>query len=154
MHKLALYGIVFFLFFSIFQNVLAEVYILEIDEHVFDIVYDVDADILAMAIDQELTSLLVGLENSQNSQFTINFPKEMITAENGEFAVLVNGLEVDYQLTEFSEDHELTFFITSGVEEVEIIGTHVIPEFPFGVLAGFVLMTSIVLMMSKLRIFR
>ena len=78
----------------------------------------------------------------------------MMAAENGEFAVLVNGLEVDYQLSEHSEDYTLTFFITSDTEEVEIIGTYVIPEFPFGALFGFVLMTSIVLIMSKFRIFR
>jgi len=59
-------------------------YVLEIDEHVFDIVYDVDADVLAMAIDQESKSLLVGIENAQDSQFMISFPKEMIDAENGQ----------------------------------------------------------------------
>lgn len=154
MHQILFFILVFSLFLSIPNIFAEETYVLEIDEHVFDIVYDVDADILAMAIDQELTSLLVGIENSQDSKFTITFPKEMLNAENAGFAVLVNGLEVDYQLSQESNDYTLDFFILSETEEVEIIGTYVIPEFPFGALFGFVLMTSIVLIMSKLRIFK
>lgn len=155
MNQMILFSLVFPLFLSIVPAIFAEeTYVLEIDEHVFDIVYDVDADVLAMTIDHELTSLLVGIENSQDSKFTITFPKEMLRAENDGFAVLVNGLEVDYQLSQNSKDYTLDFFIPFGTEEVEIIGTYAVPEFPFGVLFGFILTTSIVLIMSKHRIFK
>ena len=110
-------------------------YVLEIDEHVFNVVYDVAADVLAMAIDQESKSLLVGIENAQDSQFMISFPKEMIDAENGEFAVLVNGVEIEYEISSDSQDYTLIFYVPVDSEEVEIIGTHVIPEFPIGVIA-------------------
>jgi len=127
-------------------------YVLEIDEHVFNIVYDVDADVLAMAIDQESKSLLVGVENAQDSQFMIGFPKEMIDAENGEFAVLVNGVEVEYEISSDSKDYTLIFYVPVDSEEVEIIGTHVIPEFPIGVIAiiGIVMMSSIIISRSRL----
>jgi len=127
-------------------------YVLEIDEHVFNIVYDVDADVLAMAIDQELKSLLVGIENAQDSQFMIAFPKEMIDAENGEFAVLVNGIEVEYEISSELQHYTLIFYVPVDSEEVEIIGTHVIPEFPIGVIAiiGIVMMTSIIISRSRL----
>ncbi len=129
-----------------------EKYVLEIDEHVFDIVYDVNADVLAMAIDQESKSLLVGIENSQDSQFMISFPKEMIDAENGEFAVLVNGLEIEYEISSDSQDYTMIFYVPVDSEEVEIIGTHVIPEFPIGVIAiiGIVMMSSIIISRSRL----
>jgi len=127
-------------------------YVLEIDEHVFDIVYEVDADVLAMAIDQESKSLLVGIENTQDSQFMITFPKEMIDAENGEFAVLVSGVEVEYEISSDSQDFALIFYVPVDSEEVEIIGTHVIPEFPIGVIAiiGIVMMSSIIISRSRL----
>lgn len=155
MRKFLIYG----LFLSIIlipQNVYSEekTHVLTVDEHTFDIVYEVDATVLAMAIDQELTSLLIGLENTKDSQFTINFQKEMLSAENDEFAVLVNSLEVNYELSQDSSGYELVFYVPEGTEEVEIIGTHVIPEFPFGALFGFVLMTSVVLVMRKFRLFK
>jgi len=127
-------------------------YVLEIDEHVFDIVYDVNADVLAMAIDQESKSLLVGVENAQDSQFMISFPKEMIDAENDAFAVLVNGVEIEYEISSDSQDYTLIFYVPVDSEEVEIIGTHVIPEFPIGVIAiiGIVMMSSIIISRSRL----
>jgi len=127
-------------------------YVLEIDEHVFEIVYDIDADVLAMAIDQESKSLLVGIQNAQDSQFMIAFPKEMIYAENGEFAVLVNGLEIEYEISSDSKDYTLIFYVPVDSEEIEIIGTHVIPEFPIGVIAiiGIVMMSSIIISRSRL----
>jgi len=127
-------------------------YVLEIDEHVFNIVYDVDADVLAMAIDQESKSLLVGVENAQDSQFMISFPKEMIDAENGEFAILSNGVEIEYEISSDSQDYTLIFYVPVDSEEVEIIGTHVIPEFPIGVIAiiGIVMMSSIIISRSRL----
>ena len=127
-------------------------YVLEIDEHVFDIVYDIDADVLAMAIDQESKSLLVGIENAQDSQFMISFPKEMIDAENGEFAILANGVEIEYEISSDSQDYTLIFYVPVDSEEVEIIGTHVIPEFPIGVIAiiGIVMMSSIIISRGRL----
>ena len=117
-------------------------YVLEIDEHVFNIVYDVDADVLAMAIDQESKSLLVGVENAQDSQFMIAFPKEMIDAENDAFAVLVNGVEIEYEISSDSQDYTLIFYVPVDSEEVEIIGTHVIPE--FGSIVTMILAVSII----------
>jgi len=127
-------------------------YVLEIDEHVFDIKYEINADVIAMAIDQESKSLLVGIENAQDSQFLIAFPKEMINAENGEFAVLVNGVEIEYEISSDSQDYTLIFYVPVDSEEVEIIGTHVIPEFPIGIMAivATVMMGSIVISRSRL----
>ena len=155
MHKLILLALVSSMFFSLVPDSLAkETYFLEIDEHDFEIIYDVDAKVLAMAIDEELNSLLIGLENTKDSIFSIHFSKKMLNAENGEFAVLVNGLEVDYQLSENTDNYTLNFFIPNGTEEIEIIGTYVIPEFPLGPLFGFVLISSLVVLLSKNKVFK
>ena len=131
-------------------------YILEIDDNVFVISYEVNAKVIAMAIDPELTSLLIGLENTSDSIFVIDLKHDLINVHNNEFAILVNGLEVDYDIVSDSDSSTLSFFVPTFTEEVEIIGTHVIPEFPIGVIMGLVMMISIVVAVSwaKIPIFR
>ena len=155
MQKILFFGIILSMLFSILPNGHAEnTFNLEIDEHSFDIGYDFSGDVIEMAIDQELTSLLIGVENTKDSLFTITFDNQLISVENDNFAILVNGLEVDYDVKNDGNSSTLRFYVEDGTEEIEIIGTHVIPEFPIGVFFGFILMTSIVLIMTKFRIFR
>lgn len=130
-------------------------YVLEIDEHVFSILYEVNARVIAMAIDPELSSLLIGLDDTSDSIFVIDVKHELISATNNEFAILVNGLEVDYDIVSDSDSSTFTFFVPEFTEEVEIIGTHVIPEFPLGVIMSLALIFSVVLVSrAKLPIFR
>lgn len=133
--------------------VYAESYNLEIDEHTFNISYTLDGSLIAMAIDPELTSLLIGTENVADSLFEIEFDNTLISAEKNEFAVLVNGLEVDYEI-EIKNDHPvLRFYIFDGTEEIEIIGTNVIPEFPFGPFFALVFLIGFVTLVVKTKSF-
>ena len=133
--------------------VYAESYNLEIDEHTFNISYTLDGNLIAMAIDPELTSLLLGTENVADSIFDIEFDNTLISAEKNEFAVLVNGLEVDYEI-EIKNDHSiLRFYIFDGTEEIEIIGTNVIPEFPFGSFFVLVFLIGFVTLVVKSKSF-
>jgi len=155
MRKLLIFGLILSVSFSILPSVFAEnIYNLIVDEHSFDLTYEFSGDVIAMAIDQELRSLLIGVEDTKDSLFRITFDNELISAKNGDFAILVNGLEVDYGVSKNDSVSTLSFYVEEGTEEIEIIGTHVIPEFPFSVFFGFVLMTSVVLIISKFRIFR
>jgi len=155
MQKILIFGLIFSVSFLIMPSVFAEnIYNLTVDEHSFDLTYEFSGDVIAMAIDQELRSLLIGVENTKDSLFTITFDNTLINAENDNFAILVNGLEVDYDILDDGNSSTLRFYVEEGTEEIEIIGTHVIPEFPFSVFFGFVLMTSIVLIITKFRIFR
>ena len=128
--------------------VFSESYNLQIDEHNYDLEYEINANVLAMAIDQELNSLLIGIENAEDSLFLIKLPNEMISAENNEFAVLVDGQEVGYEINSIGDKTEMIFFVPSLSQEIEIIGTHVIPEFPIVVLlliltvSGTILLTK------------
>ena len=127
-------------------------YHLEIDEHVFDIEYDFNGDVIAMAIDNELNSLLIGTENVQDTLFQITLPNELIRAQDNEFAILVNGVEVDYSIIA-DQDKILTFFVPDFTEEVEIIGTYVVPEFPLGVLLVFSSLIGTIVLMQKFKKF-
>jgi len=60
--------IIFLVFFPL-SNIFAEqTYDLVIDEHSFELKYELNGDVIAMALDQELTSLLIGIENTKNSK--------------------------------------------------------------------------------------
>ncbi|MDG7054029.1 MAG: hypothetical protein JRZ95_01730 [Nitrososphaerota archaeon] len=126
----------------------AESYSLEIDNEVYDIEYDFNGDVIAMAIDKETFSLLIATENVNDSQFQIKLPTDLIRAENNEFAVLVNGFEVNYEVME-TEDSNLTFFVPAFTEEIEIIGTFVVPEFPFGTVLILGTISGIIILVQK-----
>jgi len=123
-------------------------YHMEIDDNSFDIKYDFDGEVIAMEIDKELNSLLIGTENVKDSQFHITLPNDLISAENNEFVILVNGFEVEYEVIE-TGDTNLTFFIPAYTEEIEIIGTYVIPEFPLGAVLTLGSITGAIILLQK-----
>lgn len=135
--------------YSIMEN--PSEYILEIDGHEFLISYEVEANVIAMAIDPELTSLLIGIEKTHESIFVIDLQHELISAYNNEFAILVNGVEVDYDIVSDADSSTFSFFVPEFTEEVEIIGTRVIPEFPLGVIFGLVILISSILVLTTRR---
>ena len=124
-------------------------YVLEIDEHTYSISYVLNADIIAMEIDPESRSLLIGLDKTYDSQFFIDLEHELINAQNNEFVILVDGEEADYKITSDSDSSTFEFFVPIGSEEVEIIGTNVIPEFPVGAIFGFIVMISFIMIFAK-----
>jgi hypothetical protein len=126
----------------------AETYHLEIEENAFDVEYELKGDVIAMAADKESISLLIATENVLDSQFKIKLPNELIRAENNEFAVLVNGFEVDYSVIN-KDNTQLTFFIPAFTEEIEIIGTYVVPEFSLGPILIFGAISGIILLIEK-----
>ncbi len=148
--------IFFIVIFSIFlQNFLAygESYQLTVDENSFEINYSTTGRVIAMEIDKELFSLLIGLENvEKDSILEIEFTHELISAENNEFAVLVNGYEIDYELSTTDLGSKLTIPIFADTEEIEIIGTNVIPEFPLGILMVLVFTIMFVVFFSRTKI--
>ena len=127
-------------------------YALEIDEHAYSISYVVNANVVAMEIDPESTSLLIGLDNTYDSRFFIGLEHELINAQNDEFVILVDGQETDYEISSDSDSSTFAFFVPTGTEEVEIIGTHVIPEFPIGAIFGFAVMISTIMIFAKIKV--
>lgn len=107
-------------------------YTVNVDENSYNVVYNGNADVVAMEIDKEAKSLLIGIKDTKDSTFSITFPNELISANENNFAVLVNGYEVDYDIQSKESETTLSFFVPYGSQEIEIIGTRVIPEFiPF-----------------------
>ena len=145
-----------FVLVMVFSSNLAygSTYSLETSDMPFEISYELNGDVIAMAIDENTTSFLIGITNVEDSNFKISLPTELISAENSEFVVLVDGVEVDYDVSAQNDVAILQFFVPANSQEIEIIGTHVIPEFPLGVLVVLATMIVIVTFVTKIGKFR
>ena len=86
-------------------------------------------------------SLLVTIHDAEDgSELTITLPDDIITPFNdGSFFVLVNGEESD---DAEQNGNSITIPFDADTTEIEIVGTHVVPE--FGTIAMIVLAVAIV----------
>lgn len=102
--------------------------------------------LLSITPDVDANSLLIRIDATDNGSLTITLPRELIDAKIGnaddDFFVLVDGEEVDFDETITSKDRTLTIMFPAGAEEIEIIGTFVIPE--FGTIAALILAVAII----------
>lgn len=155
MSKKVIFGsfLLVFIYAFLLDSVALEtaIYHLTVDNNSFEIAYEINADVIAMAIDKEQISLLIGVENTKDSLMSITLPENLLSAENNEFAVLVDGLEIDYDVISNESGSNLTFFVPEETQEIEIIGTYVVPEFTYGFLTVLLVLitTSIIITKTK-----
>jgi predicted secreted protein with PEFG-CTERM motif len=95
--------------------------------------------------DLDEKSLMVEIESVSNGTLVIKLPREVIDAkfagEDDSFIVLLDGLDVDFDEVTTGNERTLTIEYPEGTEDIEIIGTYVIPE--FGGIAILILMVSV-----------
>ncbi|MFB5645982.1 MAG: PEFG-CTERM sorting domain-containing protein [Nitrosopumilaceae archaeon] len=114
----------------------------------FNVGYSITGgSILNITPDVDANSLIIEISTTSDGELTITLPRALIDAvlENGdddEFFVLVDAEEVDFDETKTSSDRTLTIAFPDGAEEIEIIGTFVIPE--FGAIAALILAVAII----------
>jgi len=113
----------------------------------FDVSYSITGGkVLGITADVEANSLLVSIQTTSDGTLTITLPRELIDAKiNGEddsFFVLIDGEEVEFEEETTSADRTLTISFQDGAEEIEIIGTQIVPE--FGAIAALVLAVAII----------
>ena len=96
--------------------------------------------------DLDAVSLLINIEAIDDGSITLTIPRSVLdaTINNGddEFFVLVDGEEVDFDEITTSTDRTVTIEFFAGSEQIEIIGTFVIPE--FGTIAAMILAVAII----------
>ena len=121
----------------------AEKYTLKIDEKTYDIYYgyhgsfEVDVNkkdelpkLSTMNINPERKSLEITMESvPSNNALWLRLPFEVISAENAQYKVVIDGVDTKYELTKFPDQYALGMIIPKGAKNIEIIGTHVVPEF-------------------------
>jgi len=96
--------------------------------------------------DLDAVSLLIDIEAIDNGAITLTIPRSVldstINGSDDEFFVLVDGEEVYFEEITTSADRTLTIEFLAGSEQIEIIGTFVIPE--FGTIAAMILAVAII----------
>jgi predicted secreted protein with PEFG-CTERM motif len=96
--------------------------------------------------DIDSKSLIIQLDSTNEGELTVTLPRDILDAtvngEDDDFFVIVDGEEVNYEETKTSEDRTLAIQFPSGAEEIEIIGTFVVPE--FGTVTAMILAIAII----------
>ena len=126
-------------------------------EEVYDLASEVDysisgGDVHSVTANVNGNSLVVSIHDAEDGgELTITLPSDVITPFNdGTFFVLVNDEESD----DASQDgNTITVPFDADATTVEIIGTHVVPE--FGTIAAIILavaITSIIVLSAKTRL--
>jgi len=103
--------------------------------------------LLGIIPDVDANSLIISIDATDDGSLTLTIPRSVLDAlfENGDdddFFVLVDGEEVDFDEITSSIDRILTIAFPAGAEEIEIIGTFVVPE--FGTIAAMILAVAII----------
>lgn len=112
----------------------------------------------SMEVDADFTSLIVIVETSdtEDDELMIILPRALIDAKtNGgddEFIILVDGEEEDYEESNTTgTERTLAITIPAGAEEVEIIGSQVVPEFPLGVMGAMGAIVAATVLFSRFK---
>ncbi|MEJ2260906.1 MAG: PEFG-CTERM sorting domain-containing protein [Nitrosopumilaceae archaeon] len=140
-------------------------YTIEVDDNTFDIYYggygsieiggealETDEPTLSsMNLNVERKSLEITLNPVDNDKvFWVLLPLEVISAEGAKYQLFIDGVETNYDLTLFPENYALGMILPPGAENVEIMGTQVIPEFgTVAILVMGVAITGIVFVARK-----
>jgi len=105
--------------------------------------------VLGIKADIQSKSLIVSIQTTVDGILTITLPRALInatlpsTGQDDKYYVLVDGQEADFQETSTTTtDRTLSIPFTDGTEEIEIIGTQIVPE--FGPIAALVLAIAII----------
>ena len=99
------------------------------------------AEIQSLTPDTENKSLIISIKTDCDGELTITLPKDVIDTDEEGFFILVDGDETNHKASSTGEFWTLTIPFSYGSEEIEIIGTFVIPE--FGTIAVLVLVVAI-----------
>ena len=103
--------------------------------------------LLSIMPDVDAKSLIISIDATSDGSLTLTIPRSILesTQDNGKddvFFVLIDGEEADFDETTSSTDRTLTIAFPAGAEQIEIIGTWVIPE--FGTIAAMILAVAII----------
>ncbi len=126
--------------------------VVEFEGNKIPVKYDItNGSVRGIEVDPDFKSIIISISATGDGELTITLPRKLIDARFGddgcsgdddEFIVLVDGEEETYDESDTSSsDRELVIAIPGGAEEVEIIGTCVIPE--FGIIAPLVLAAAV-----------
>ncbi|HKC79122.1 MAG TPA: PEFG-CTERM sorting domain-containing protein [Nitrosopumilaceae archaeon] len=122
---------------------------IKVDGTDFSVSYSItNGKVTGIKADIPSKSLIVSIQTTGDGQLTIDLPRALIDAKKNDnqtddqFFVLNDGAESQFTETPTTTDRTLTIPFTDGTEQIEIIGTWIVPE--FGAIAALVLAIAII----------
>ncbi|MGQ0637989.1 MAG: PEFG-CTERM sorting domain-containing protein, partial [Nitrososphaerota archaeon] len=102
-------------------------------------------------------SLIVKIMTESQGEITLDIPRSVLDSKSGgrddSFFVLVDEEETDYDENTTPTTRSVTIQFLAGAEEIEIIGTQIVPEFgPIAALVLAVAIISIIAVSAKTRL--
>ena len=102
-------------------------------------------------------SLIVKIMAESQGEITLDIPRSVLDSKSGRsddsFFVLVDEEETDYEEKTTSTIRSVTIQFPAGAEEIEIVGTQIVPEFgPIAALVLAVAIISIIAVSAKTRL--
>jgi len=110
--------------------------------------YDITGGkLLGIMPDVDSSSLIISIDATEDGSITLTIPRSVLDAilpdgGDDDFFVLIDGEEVEFEETKSPTDRTLTIAFPAGTEQIEIIGTFVVPE--FGTIAAMILAVAII----------
>jgi predicted secreted protein with PEFG-CTERM motif len=102
------------------------------------------AGVTGARLNVESTSLVINLLTDSDGMITLDIPRSVLDTDTADepLFVIVDGEEADSEELVTSTTRRVTIMFPEGAEEIEIIGTFVIPE--FGAIAALILAVAII----------
>jgi len=121
-------------------------FVMNVDDKEIILNYNITEGGNILDIYPESDSLIVKMNTSEQGILSINLPREIIDVKIGNiddyFYVLVDEEEVDFDEITTPTDRTISVGFSENTDEIEIIGTFVIPE--FGAIAMMILAVAII----------
>ena len=138
-------------------SIFGKTYPIQIDNKTYNVYYGFNvtyASVTNISIISDHNSIQIGLKDvTTDDAMWVQFPQNLVSSENNNFVLYVDGQEKRYELAT-SSDHSIVmgFMVPKNVQLVEIQGSRVIPEFPISAtIAMMMAFTSVVLFSTLLR---
>ena len=116
----------------------------------FDLEYTINGGAIKdIILEPENYTLLIQIESPDEGTISLKIPRNSLDAlkpsgQDEEFIVLIDNIQVPYEETDTnSQLRFITINFEEGDEEIEIIGTFIVPE--FGTVAALILLSGIII---------
>ncbi len=127
-----------------------------LNDEVYCIPYSINGGtVLSGTLSVASKTLTVNIQANDDGQITLNIPRSVLDSKNGNndqnFVVLVDGEEKDTSTEITAPDtRTITVPFTIGTEQIEIVGTQIVPEFgPIAMLVLAIAIISIIAVSAK-----
>jgi hypothetical protein len=134
-------------------SVFGKTYSLQVDNKTYNIYYGfkftyANAENISLVSDHN--SMQINLNGiTETDSMWIQFPQDLVSAENNNFILYVDGHEKKYELATSDHSTIMGFTVPTNTTRVEIQGTHVIPEFPTS--ATVAMMIGFIIVILRIR---